>query len=533
MLTEHFSAHIKTTSMIFSKLSLVPTVLILIFLIKVVSGQFNDPDFYWHLKTGEYIVAHGALPQGDVFSYTHLGRPWILDSWLSEVLIYLVHEWGGELGIKVFVALVLTVCVWLCYAICEKILGGDQAKALMVALLFCSVLIGSAPRPQLFTFLFFALFLHILLSFKYFGETRRLWAIPLVMVFWANLHGGFFIGLALLWLFILGEWVTTHLAGDADPLKRRRLMQLTLTGLAAVLATLANPEFFRYWLYPFQALSLEANQGIIEEWRSPDFHEPIFAFWFVVIASFVAAMIYAPRKPDVTEFVVPLVFVAGAFLARRNIPFAALAMAPFLAVHMRSGLMDGLTKLVARVRRTRPGNAEGIRLRASQPLGKHEYVMNWFLIVLTLSSLVLIYPERQKIMAASLNTIIPVKATDFIMREGIEGRMFNTYHYGGYLIYRLYPRQLVYLDPRTPVYGDAFIKDALAIYQGGSDWKRRFDRHGIDYVICESEAPLRQLLLQEDTFHLVFDDGMHSVLLRDIEKYRPIIKRYEGKPARD
>jgi len=153
-------------------------------------------------------------------------------------------------------------------------------------------------------------------------------------------------------------------------------------------------------------------------------------------------MIYTPRKPDVTEFVVPLVFVAGAFLARRNIPFAALAMAPFLAVHMRSGLLDGLTKLVARVRRTRPGNAGGIRVKASQPLGKHEYVMNWFLIVLTLLSLVLINPERQKIMAASLNTIIPVKATDFILREGIEGRMFNTYHYGGYLIYRLHPGSL-------------------------------------------------------------------------------------------
>jgi hypothetical protein len=252
-----------------------------------------------------------------------------------------------------------------------------------------------------------------------------------------------------------------------------------------------------------------------------------------VVASFFLAMIYAPRKPDATEWIVPLVFVAGAFMARRNIPLAALAMAPFVAVTLRAGLMDSLTNFVARFRRARPGSAAGIRTRASQPLGKHEYVMNGFLIVLTLLTLVLIHPERQKIMAASLNTIIPVKATDFILREGIEGRMFNTYHYGGYLIYRLHPRQLVYLDPRTPVYGDAFIMDALTIYQGGSEWKRRFDRHGIEYVICESEAPLRQLLLQEDTFHLVFDDGMHSVLLRDIEKYHSIIKRYEGKPARE
>jgi hypothetical protein len=517
--------------MIFSRLGLVPTILILIFSIKVVNGQFDDPDYYWHLKTGEYIVSHGALPQADVFSYTNLGRPWVLDEWLFQVLIYLVREWGGDWGVKVFVALTLVACLWLCYAICERILEGDKAKAFIVALLYCSIITSVAPRPHLFTFLFFALFLYLLLGFKYFGETRRLWMIPLVMVFWTNMHGGFFIGLMLVWLFILGEWFTDYLAGNAEPLKRRRLKLLTLTGVAALLATLANPEFIRHWLYPFQAIGMESSQGMIEEWRSPDFHQLIFAYWLVVVTLFFAAMIYAPRKPDATELIVPLVFVAGAFLARRNIPLAALAMAPFVAVYLKAGLMDSLTRFVARFRRARPGSASGIRARASQPLGKHEYAMNWFLVLLTLVSLILIYPERQKVIAASLNTIIPIKATDFIQREGIKGRMFNTYHYGGYLIYRMYPQQLVFIDPRTAMYGDAFFKETLTIYQGGSQWRSRFDRYGIDYVICESEAPLRQLLLQEGKFHLVFDDGQHSVLLRDLEKYRPIIRRYEGKPA--
>src|SRR5512143_2146810 len=379
--------------MIFSKLSLVPTVLILIFLIKVVNGQFDDPDFYWHLKTGEYIVAHGALPQADVFSYTNLGRPWVLHEWLFQVLIYLLHAAGGDLGIKGVVALILAACFWFCYAICERILEGDQAKALIVALLYCSIITGVAPRPHLFTFLFFALFLYLLLGFKYFGDTRRLWLIPLVMVFWANLHGGFFIGLVLVWLFILGEWFTDYLAGNADPLKRRRLKLLTLTGVAALLATLANPEFIRYWLYPFQVIGMDASKGVIEEWRSPDFHQPIFAYWLVVVASFFAAMIYAPRKPDATEWGVPLVFVAGAVIARRNIPLAALAIAPFVAVTLRAGLTDNLTKFLARLRRVRPGSAADIQGRASQPIGQHEYLMNWLLVLLTLVSLILIYPE--------------------------------------------------------------------------------------------------------------------------------------------
>ena len=519
--------------MILTRLGLAPAILILIFLIKVVNGQFDDPDFYWHLKTGEYIVTHGLLPQADIFSHTNLGRPWVLHEWLFQVFIYLLHDAGGEWGIKIFVALVLTVCFWFCYAICEKLLEGDKAKALIVALLYCSIITSVAPRPHLFTFLFFSLFLYILLSFKYFGVTRRLWVIPLVMVLWANLHGGFFIGLILVWLFIVGEWVTCHLARDTDPLKRQRLMQLTLMGVLALLATLANPEFIRYWLYPFQVIGMEASQGIIEEWRSPDFHQPVFAYWLVVVASFFAAMIYSPRRPDATELIVPLVFVAGAFMARRNIPLAALAMAPFVAVTMRSGLTESLARFAAGLRRARPGATAGIQTKASQSLGKYEYVMNWFLVLFTLVALTLIYPERQKVIAASLNTIIPSKATDFIIREGIKGKMFNTYHYGGYLIYRLYPQQLVFIDGRADMYGDAFINETLSIYQGSSQWKSRFDRYGIDYVICETESPLRQLLLQEGRFHLVFDDDMHSVLLRDLEKYHAIIERYEGKAARE
>lgn len=517
--------------MIFSKLGLAPTVLILIFLIKVVNGQFDDPDFYWHLKTGEYIVAHGVLPQADIFSYTNPGKPWVLHEWLFQVLIYFVHARGGDLGVKVFVALMLTACFGLCYAICKKILAGDKAKALIVALWFCSIITSVSPRPHLFTFLFFSLFFYLLLSFKYFGETSRLWVIPLVMALWVNLHGGFFIGLVLVWLFISGEWVTYYLAGKSALVRRRSLMQLTLTGVLALLATLANPEFIRHWLYPFQVIGMEASKGMIEEWRSPDFHQPIFAYWLVVVSSFFAAMIYSPRKPDATELIVPLVFVAGAFMARRNIPLAALAMAPFFAICMRAGLTNSLKNFLARFRRTPSGDASTIRAKASQPLGKYEYMMNWALVLLTLLSLILIYPERQKIMAASLNKIIPIKAADFIVREGITGRIFNTYHYGGYLIYRLYPQQLVFIDGRADMYGDAFINEALAIYGGSSQWKSYFDRYGIDYVICESESPLRQLLLTEGKFRLVFDDNMHSVLLRDMEKYRVIINQYAGKPA--
>jgi hypothetical protein len=519
--------------MLFKKLDIVPTVLILIFLIKVVNGQFDDPDYYWHLKTGEYIVVHGLLPYKDVFSYTNFGKPWVPDEWLFQVILYLVHTWGGDLGVKIFVAFGLTTCIWFCYSICEKILGGDKGKALIIALLYCAYIISVAPRPHLLTFLFFALFLNILLRFKYFGETSHLWIIPLVMLLWVNVHGGYFIGLVLLLLFIIGEWFSLFLAGSMDSLQRRRLIRLTLVSLLGLLATLANPEFIHHWIYPFKAIGMWSSQGIIEEWRSPDFHYPIFAYWFMGVGVFVAAMIYSPRKPDATELMIPVTFVASAFLSRRNLPLAALAMAPFVAVYLRAGLTKNIAEFLARLRRGGAAHETVAVVKEERHLGSHEYLVNWALILLTTIALAVIYQQRQKTIETSLNSILPVKATNFIIREGIKGRMFNTYHYGGYLIYRLYPQQRVFIDPRTVMYGDDFLRKALEIYSGGSQWEKLFNQFHIDYVICESEAPIRQLLVLQGKFHLVFDDGMHSVLLRDIPRFHPIIERYEDKPAND
>jgi len=105
--------------------------------------------------------------------------------------------------------------------------------------------------------------------------------------------------------------------------------------------------------------------------------------------------------------------------------------------------------------------------------------------------------------------------------------MFNSYQYGGYLIFRLYPSQKVFVYPRTDIYRDGFVQKLDATLQGRPNWKALLDRHDIDYVVCETNAALRQLLLQEGEFSLVFDDGNHSVLLKNGDKFRDLIERHE------
>jgi hypothetical protein len=524
--------------MMFKRLGLVPTVFALVFIIKTANGHFEDPDFYWHVKTGEYILSSGSLPNTDIFSYTQSGKPWVLHEWLFQVLVYLVFANASWLGVNLLVASLYTACCYVMFLAVKRLLDGKEGKALIITLLCGSLFTGVAPRPYLFTLLFFALFLYRLIVFKYAKDASHLWLFPLVMPFWTNLHGGYFIGIFLLCLFLAAEWFGGLLNAQSKASERQDLMRLAGVTALAVLATLINPEFIHHWWYPFQVIGMDASKGIIEEWRSPDFHQPVFLYFLVVVTGVVGIALYSGRRLELTEFVIPATFVASAFIARRNMPFAAIAIAPFLALQLKAAAAQ-LEKSV-----TQPGVAPssvvrlmqrlvGSTVRAPEISPRVESFLNAWLIVLTLIVVAVQYPGRQKGMNETLKTIIPVQATDFVARNHIQGRMFNAYHYGGYLIYRLFPAQKVFIDGRADMFGDAFVKYAIGAYQGNSIWKQAFEKYQIDYVICETESPIRQLLLEGGGFKLVFDDRMHSVLLKNVDKYQYLIRKYQGRPAHD
>jgi len=172
------------------------------------------------------------------------------------------------------------------------------------------------------------------------------------------------------------------------------------------------------------------------------------------------------------------------------------------------------------------GPSSGTVSQKSLANGKEQRI-NWTLLIVAGLTLALSYPAQRKKEEAAVATFLPVAAADFLIANHIRGKMFNSYQYGGYLIFRLYPAQKVFVYPRTDIYhNDGFVQKLDAILQGRPNWKKLFDRYEIDYVVCESNAALRQLLLEDGDFRLVFDDGNHSVLLKNVEKFRDLIERY-------
>ncbi|WP_419176067.1 hypothetical protein [Desulfosediminicola sp.] len=503
------------------------TVFCIFFVVLTMFMTLRDPDYYWHIKTGEYIFENQLLPRLDIFSFTMTNQPWVLHEWLFQLLLYMIFDLFGTTGVKSLSVFLFLVSVYFSYKLSKRLSSARITAMLMLVLLPVLIVIGLSPRPQLFTYIFFSYYLYGLLSYKYLYEVKQLYLFPLIMVLWVNLHGGYIIGIALVFFFAVTELLTNYTKPIILRKARRALLLPFGIALTSLAASSINPDFIDHWKYPLQVISMDASKIFISEWRSPGFHDALGKLYLLLVFTFFAANICRKKRPDLTEFFIPLFFITQGFVAVRHIPLAALATMPFIAVAFKNCIpinlpaesKDKLRQLLSRI----------FNGSLNKDLGNKEYFMNLAILSLAILALFTVNPSLENKAAAKVNKAVPVTATDFIVDNEIQGRMFNTYGYGGYLIYRLYPDQKVFIDGRADMYGDDFLKKYKKINNGLPDWEKEFDHYDIDYVLCERQAPIRQLLLTRGDFKLVYDDEYSSVLVKDISRFTDLIAEY-GKP---
>jgi hypothetical protein len=490
-------------------------VLVLV-LVMLLLPSLIDPDYYWHVETGRLIVTGLTLPTADPFSFTRAGHPWVLHEWLFQVILYGFVAAIGPLGAKILTAALGTASVVLTYATMRQLLSRPIMAVCLAGLLYIVLSVFIVPRPQLFTYLFLAAYLHVLLSWKYRGDDRWLPALPLIMPIWANVHGGYMIGVALLAAFCGAEALSGLLRGSTHG-NRGRIRKLAIVVVLTILASLINPYFMAHWRYPVEVLGLNATQDI-GEWQSPSFHTAIGKLYLLVVAAFSFLQIYRKQKPDLTELAIPGLFIVSGFASIRHIVLAAMVMAVFAAAALRVGVV--VPSLV-------PGVLQALRdwLR---PLGRPTLArpaterLSLIVLLALCVTAVACYPVARAREDALIRKTYPVDSVQFIIRHGIDGRMFNSYGFGGYLIHELYPQQRVFIDGRADMYGDEFFNEYKAIAEAGRDWSQLFGKYQIDFVITERNEPIRELLLTRGDFRLVFEDIASSVLVRDSQQFAGI-----------
>src|SRR3954447_13188024 len=178
----------------------------------------TDYDWWGHLRIGQDIWQHGAIPAVDTYSFTRAGQPFVVHEWLFELLNYLVYRTFTYRGLVVLMAVIVLATYTLHYLLLRALGTGRVLAGALVTWTLVLSFMGITMRPHLFSALFLSLELWSLYLYRG-GQRRAIWLLPPLMVLWVNLHGAWIMGLGTLLLFIVGEWLNARTRGEDTSLR--------------------------------------------------------------------------------------------------------------------------------------------------------------------------------------------------------------------------------------------------------------------------------------------------------------------------
>lgn len=459
----------------------------------------NDPDSYWQIAVGQWMVDHRTVPVTDMYSFTMRGQPWISTQWLAQVIYSQIHLWFGWAGVVALTALAIA----LTYVLLTRFLVRYFNDVPVMILLPASFLVGLPhfyARPHALALPVMVAWVAALLSA---AERREAPSFVLVvlMTLWSNLHGGFVFGLML-----IGPIALDAVLNANAPDRMRLLLRWFVFGLVALAASCITPYGWNSLLAARAILNLGEALTLIREWAPADFSflGPVEAGVLLVIA---LAFLKGVKLPLMrTVLFVGLLYMALSHIRNADV-FALLGpmvVAAPLAAQFGGRSEAGLTF-------PRP---HGFALAGTVAL----------MLAMTAGALALgqYRPDPKMAPAAAVAAL----------EQHHAARVFNDYDFGGYLISQGVPP---YIDGRTELYGEKFMVEHSAArgLRNPASFFELLKRYNIDATLLRRKTPGAQLLDQMDGWRKVFADDDVVVHVRDPAArhgVEPDVKPAEGAP---
>lgn len=484
----------------------------------------TDTDTWWHLRSGEYILRTHSIPRHDVFSHTVAGKPWIDHGWLAQIAIYLLYAAFGYAGLGLALAAVVTLAFVFVFLQSEENL---YLRAFITVLAAITSAVVWIARPQIVSFLLAAAFSYVLYLYKRKGR-NYLFLIPLLSVLWVNVHGAFITGFILLGCYVIGEVLNNLLGHKGDRiLSYGDIASLIKVSLVALVVLVINPNTYQMYLYPFKTVGIGALRDYIQEWASPDFHQLHLHPFIWMVLLILTAVGLSRQRIDFTDLGLTSLFFYMALWAGRNIALFALVTAPVL-MRYGAGALRTLWEAV-RTSDVEQGSLSQLGRKQIAP-GPWLTRLNWLILILVLSlSAIKVYqPLSLEVNLAVEEEYLPVEAVRFIRANHLPGPMFNSYNWGGYLIWHLYPDYPVFIDGRTDLYDDKLIREYVKVTLAKPGWREVLDQYGVNWILIESDSILATFLAESDEWQSVYADTIATVFLRNIPENQDLLSKLLG-----
>jgi hypothetical protein len=451
----------------------------------------HDPDTYLHIAAGRWMLAHWALPTADPFSYTMAGAHWVPQEWLGEIALTATYQalgWGG--------VIVLTAA---CFGAAIGFLTWFLSRSLsplpaVIAALAGAVLVlpHLLARPHVIALPLLVLWCGALIRARDDGPGPP-WTVLPVMILWANVHGSFLFGIALAG-FLGGEAVLQSTAGWSRLAEARRWGSFVV---AAIGASLINPNGIAAIIQPFHLMAMPALQSGFDEWQPAN------------LAAFPALEAWL------------LALVALGFLAATRIPWTRLVLLLGLVymalAHVRHADLLGLVGPLAIAAALGPRLAELIEPAATSPLLRGAAILGRpsglsGRILMLILAVALSLPFLTRPIDRSDDTVTPQSALVAASRLGLTGPVLNSEPFGGYLVFSGVP---TFIDGRIELYGNDFLAAYLAAERGdAAALGGLLDRYHITWTLLQTQAPAVAALDHLRGWRRVYTDDRAVVHVR-------------------
>jgi len=453
-----------------------------------------DLDVWWHLSVGDWIVQHQALPHSGILSRTAADRPWMAYSWGYEVLLARSYDWLGFVGMALF-GTILTIGVALALFWMLQRLSGRFWLAWTLTIVACSAfLFNIMPRPVFFTMALYTITLTLVLRAQTTGRMRPFYWLPLVFVIWANVHIQFVYGLFALGLLAglnLLQRIAMRLRLYPSFLLEPTLPTANLCAVlgACTLATCVGPYSFHLYRVLFAYSSSKVFYTMITELQALSF-QGVSHFLELLLAA--GAFFAVGWKKKLDPFKLALLVTASIFAFRTT------RDAWFLCISAAAIIADFPAPEDERDRQ--------ISFR------------EWAGVAAVAVVMLLLVARNTDFNTRGLDQAIsgqfPVDAVNFLRRNPVGGPLYNSFDWGGFLIFYL-PQYPVAIDGRGDLYGDELCGKFYAVEGANAPYQDdpNFAESGL--VILKNTVPLARLLPTDRNFRVIYHDDIATVLARN------------------
>jgi len=435
---------------------------------------FNDPDTYWHIAAGAWMIDHRQVLHHDVFSYTWAGKPWASHEWLAEIIMALAWRAGGWTGVQLLFAGSIGLAGWLLARGVGRWLGPiGQGLALVLAFLVIGPTV--LARPHLLMLPILVAWTREMLAAREEGRAPHWWVAGLMLI-WANLHGSFVFGFVLAGGFGLEALIYSEGA------RLKVIRDWGVFGALCVLAALATPHGFSGFISPFEIMTMGTLNQIIE-WRPANFSQ-FGAFEAGILVTLLVCLGFGVRVPLIR--LVLLLFIFHMALQHQRHQLVVAVIVPLL---LAEPIGRAFARAPRRTETTLPGRAA------------------LALLVVGLAVYRMIVPATR-----GDDAISPVSALAHVPPALAAKPVFNAYNFGGYLIFKgVKP----FIDGRADMYGDPFVKRYAAINSGDpAAVDAALKQYGIAWVITQPREGVLKVVESRPGWTRIYADKYAVVLAR-------------------